>query len=132
MWGRLAACAAVVYRRSPVQTRQLADYQSAAAYQSCPTTVSPAWRRTYAQIQAVLLMNRVGIHFCVAHPFVHRSSPTEFLAVVFWWTYQSEIKRRQGALPLEWHWRLKQSSRFSPGISATKPIPGRQKYRLPC
>src|ERR1035438_4564021 len=52
--------------------------------------------------------------------------------VVFWWTYQSEIKRRQGALPLEWHWRLKQSSRFSPGISATKPIPGRQKYRLPC
>src|ERR1035438_7784430 len=81
------SCAAVVSRRSPVQTRQLADYQSAAAYQSCPTTVSPAWRRTYAQIQAVLLMNRVGIHFCVAHPFVHRSSPTEFLAVVFWWTY---------------------------------------------
>ena len=25
MWGRLAACAAVGYRRCPVQTRQLAD-----------------------------------------------------------------------------------------------------------
>jgi REP element-mobilizing transposase RayT len=44
--------------------------------------------------------------------------------------YQNEIKRRQGALPLEWHWRLKQSGRFFPQISATSPIPGRQKYRL--
>src|ERR1035437_639177 len=24
---------------------------------------------TYARIQAVLLMNRLGVHFCVAHPF---------------------------------------------------------------
>src|ERR1039457_3308358 len=34
MWGRLAACAAVGYRRCPVHTRQLADCQSAAAYQA--------------------------------------------------------------------------------------------------
>src|ERR1019366_9282089 len=35
-WGRLAACAAVGNRRYPVQTRQLADCQSAAAYQAAP------------------------------------------------------------------------------------------------
>src|ERR1035438_647352 len=110
------SCAAVVYRRSPVQTRGVPSGSGrlpiGRSLPSCPTTVSPAWRRTYAQIQAVLLMNRVGIHFCVAHPGLDMGLPTEFLAVVFWWTYQSEIKRRQGALPLEWHWRLKQSSRF--------------------
>jgi len=47
MWGRLAACAAVGYRRCPVQT-------------------GPCLAYTYAQIQPVLLMNRVAIHFCVA------------------------------------------------------------------
>src|ERR1039457_1776640 len=46
--------------------------------------------------------------------------------------YQNEIKRRQGVLPLEWHWRLKLSGRFSKPISATKPTPCRQKYRFPC
>jgi hypothetical protein len=72
MWGRLAACAAVVYRRSPVQTRGVPSGSGrlpiGRSLPSCPTTVSPAWRRTYAQIQAVLLMNRVGIHFCAVHP----------------------------------------------------------------
>src|ERR1017187_9123445 len=35
---------------------------------SCPTGAPPAWRTTYAQMQALLLMNRVDVHFCVAHP----------------------------------------------------------------
>src|ERR1017187_7390427 len=38
---------------------------------SCPTGAPPAWRTTYAQMQALLLMNRAGVHFCVAHPSVH-------------------------------------------------------------
>src|ERR1017187_8338613 len=35
---------------------------------SCPTGAPPAWRTTYTQMQALLLMNRAGVHFCVAHP----------------------------------------------------------------
>src|ERR1039457_4120586 len=35
---------------------------------SCPTGSPPAWRTTYSQMQALLLMNRVDVHFCVAHP----------------------------------------------------------------
>src|ERR1022692_2161197 len=35
---------------------------------SCPTGAPAAWRTTYAQMQALLLMNRVDVHFQVAHP----------------------------------------------------------------
>src|ERR1017187_739193 len=42
MWGRLATCAAVDYRRCPVPTRQLADCQSAAAYQAAPQSRCPS------------------------------------------------------------------------------------------
>src|ERR1017187_9106574 len=35
---------------------------------SCPTGAPPAWRTTYAQLQALLLMNRVDVHFCGARP----------------------------------------------------------------
>ena len=35
-WGRLAACAAAAYRRHLAPTCQLADCQSAAAYQAAP------------------------------------------------------------------------------------------------
>src|ERR1039457_4339015 len=35
---------------------------------SCPTGAPPAWRTTYAQMQALLLMNRFDVHFQVAHP----------------------------------------------------------------
>src|ERR1700689_2423399 len=55
-----------------------------------------------------------------------------FPFVLSCWLYQNEIKRRQGVLPLEWHWRLKQSGRFLFPISATNPTLGRQKCRLPC
>src|ERR1700693_2843029 len=55
-----------------------------------------------------------------------------FPLVLSCWLYQNEIKRRQGVLPLEWHWRLKQSGRFLFPISATNPTLGRQKCRLPC
>ena len=33
-----------------------------------PHNGAPCLAYAYTQIQAVLLMNRVGIHFCVAHP----------------------------------------------------------------
>jgi len=33
-----------------------------------PRKSAPALAYTYARIQAVLRMNRVGAHFCVAHP----------------------------------------------------------------
>src|ERR1035441_6883601 len=45
---------------------------------SCPTGAPPAWRTPYAQMQALLLMNRVDVHFCVARP--GSSLPHEFLA----------------------------------------------------
>src|ERR1017187_5212659 len=35
---------------------------------SCPTGAPPAWRTTYAQMQALLLMNRLDVHFHVAYP----------------------------------------------------------------
>src|ERR1035438_4812538 len=85
-WGRLAACAAVGYRRCPVQTRGYplgrADCQSAKAYQAAPQQRS--WRRTRDQIQAVLLTNRVGIHSCVAHH--SRSRPPRHDIIVIEWT----------------------------------------------
>src|ERR1039457_6081014 len=39
---------------------------------SCPTGAPPVWRTTYAQMQALLLMNRVDVHFCVAHSPLRR------------------------------------------------------------
>src|ERR1035438_3982717 len=43
---------------------------------SCPTGAPPAWRTTYAQMQALLPMNRVYVHFCVVHPPLKASSRT--------------------------------------------------------
>src|ERR1035438_8516189 len=42
---------------------------------SCPTGAPPAWRTTYAQMQALLPMNRVDVHFCRAPCRNCRSSP---------------------------------------------------------
>jgi len=63
-WGRLPACAAVAYRRRLVPKRQLADCQSAAAYQAAPQQL----RLHCVAIPATLPGNRAGVHFYVAHP----------------------------------------------------------------
>src|ERR1035441_607953 len=67
MWGRLAACAAVGYRRRPVPTRHLGRL-TRPQLAKLPHKTPRCLAYTYARIQAVLLMNRLGVHFCVAHP----------------------------------------------------------------
>src|SRR5450759_3940214 len=37
-----------------------------------PHKSAPCLAYTYARTKAVLLMNRVGVHFCVAHPYAKR------------------------------------------------------------
>src|ERR1039458_4507361 len=39
---------------------------------------------TYARIQAVLLMNRLGVHFCVAHPLASLRGLAPGLAAPLW------------------------------------------------
>src|ERR1039458_5016946 len=63
---RRLATAAVRYKRGGYPLGP-ADCQSAAACQAAPQE-RPCLVYTYAQIQAVLPMNRVGVHFHVAHP----------------------------------------------------------------
>jgi hypothetical protein len=60
MWGRLAACAAVGYRRSVVQDRRLAD-----GHRLQLTKLPHIHLRSDS---SRFLMNRLGLHFYVAHP----------------------------------------------------------------
>src|ERR1017187_10191219 len=60
-WGRLAACAAVGYRRDLLQARQ-------PQLTKLPHNGAPCLAYTYARILAVLAMNRAGLHFDIAHP----------------------------------------------------------------
>jgi hypothetical protein len=53
MWGRLAACAAVGYRRSVVQARAVGRLTIGCSLPSCPTPSSPSLVYTYARIPAV-------------------------------------------------------------------------------
>src|SRR5208282_507974 len=59
---RLPACAAVDYRRCVVQTRAVGRLTIGRSLPSCPTPSSPSIVYTYAQIPAVFLLNRFGLH----------------------------------------------------------------------
>jgi len=72
MWGRLgarlAACAAVGYRRSVVEGGGPIDNRLQLT--KLPHTVVPTLVYAYAQLPAAFLMNRFGFHFYVAHRFL--------------------------------------------------------------
>ena len=50
--------------------KNVSDYRhpEATRKNNPPHKSAPALAYTYARIQAVLRMNRVGAHFCIAHP----------------------------------------------------------------
>ncbi len=72
MWGRLVACAAVGYRRCPAAnargTLWVGPIANRPQLTKLPHKSAPCLVYAYAQFQAVLLMNRVDVHFHVAHP----------------------------------------------------------------
>jgi len=68
MWGRLAACAAVGYRRSVVQARAVGRLTIGCSLPSCPTLILPQPRVHLRSDSSRFLMNPFGLHFYVAHP----------------------------------------------------------------
>ena len=66
MWGRLAACVAT--QRVPRLPPLSAAIAAVGRFDNRPQLTKLPHRSAASQMQALLLMNRVGVHFCAGHP----------------------------------------------------------------